>query len=136
MKRILILLSALVLIFAVACSGDNPAPGGNTDGVASQELVQKVMSIMMWADESGNENVEATYLVESTYFDGNGKQLATQVSHGNGEPGSKAEITLAVPVADIPAGSVITATVGEFGATSYSANGSSLQKTRRMHLWK
>lgn len=126
MKRILILLSALVLIFAVACSGDNPAPGGNTDGVASQELVQKVMSIMMWADESGNENVEATYLVESTYFDGNGKQLATQVSHGNGEPGSKAEITLAVPVADIPAGSVITATVGEFGATSYSANGSQL----------
>lgn len=113
MKRILILLSALVLIFAVACSGDNPAPGGNTDGVASQELVQKVMSIMMWTDESGNENVEATYLVESTYFDGNGKQLATQVSHGNGEPGSRAEITIYTPVEDIPAGSVIEAVIPE-----------------------
>ena len=148
MKRILIVLSALVLIFAVACNGDNPAPGGNSGGssndpvfdepieipaapgsatvTATQELAGKIMEILMWGDESGNQNVEATYLTQSVYYDKNGKVLATQVSNGNEEPGSKSEITLAVTVADIPAGSVITATVGESGATSYSANGSLL----------
>lgn len=148
MKRILIVLSALVLMFAVACSGDNPAPGGNSDGssndpvfdepieipaapgsatvTATQELAEKIMEILMWGDESGNQNVEATYLTQSVYYDKNGKVLATQVGNGNGELGSKSEITLAVTVADIPAGSVITATVGESGTTSYSANGSQL----------
>lgn len=145
MKRILIVLSALLLMFAVACSGDNPAPGGNSGGssndpvfdepieipaapgsatgTASQELAEKIMEILMWGDESGNQNVEATYLTQSVYYDKNGKVLATQVSNGNGEPGSKSEITLAVAVADIPAGSVITAIEGE---PVYSVNGSQL----------
>ena len=32
MKRIVVLLSAILLIFAVACSGDNPAPSGGNAG--------------------------------------------------------------------------------------------------------
>lgn len=149
MKRILIVLSALVLMFAVACSGDNPAPGGNSDGssndpvfdepieipaapgsatvTATQELAGKIMEILMWGDESGNQNVEATYLTQSVYYDKNGKELATQVLHGQkSEPGSRVESTLAVALTGIPAGSKLVGIADENGNYAYTFNGTIL----------
>lgn len=42
MKRILVVLAALVLVFAVACNGDNPAPSSkpaiNTSGASEEDL--------------------------------------------------------------------------------------------------
>lgn len=44
MKRIVVLLSAILLIFAVACSGDNPAPSG-TDGNLPDTVIDIIESI-------------------------------------------------------------------------------------------
>ena len=78
MKRIVVLLSAILLIFAVACSGDNPAPsGGNagtnvpggenvppvTDGMFPMELAAPMSTIM-----GAHSDQPSSYEFESTYY--------------------------------------------------------------------
>lgn len=76
MKRILVVLAALVLVFAVACDGDNPAPEGgsggngnvpgapaiNTQGTPMSDLLEKYMSDVMGFSPVDNDEEFVQYL--------------------------------------------------------------------------
>lgn len=155
MKRILIVLSALVLIFAVACSGDNPAPGGNSgnsnapsisiddptqeptisgsaDKVMDEALADRLLPILMAHENEGlGKEYEPTYATRYEHFDESGTLIAeTVVSAPTAQ--QMRTTTLKKDFDDMKAGTVIKSFVG--GDPSYTIDDKALTSEQEQAL--
>lgn len=155
MKRILIVLSALVLMFAVACSGDNPAPGGNSgnnnapsisiddptqeptisgsaDKVMDEALADRLLPILMAHENEGlGKEYEPTYSTRYEHFDESGTLLAETVVSAPG-PQQTITTTLKKDFDDMKTGTVIKSFVG--GDPSYTIDDKPLTSEQQQAL--
>ena len=155
MKRILIVLSALVLIFAVACSGDNPAPGGNSgnsnapsisiddptqeptisgsaDKVMDEALADRLLPILMAHENEGlGKEYEPIYDIRYEHFDESGTLIAVTVESAPTAQQTRTT-TLEKDFEDMKAGTVIKSFVG--GNPSYTIDDKSLTSEQEQAL--
>ena len=135
MKRIVVLLSAILLIFAVACSGDTPAPGGGSGTTGSDlmpaadkemgyDLYAKVMTALSGPGDDANPPEIPVYNRQEA-FDNRGRKLATlDLDTSNSYNGS---LTVLVDYESLSSGSVYEVAIYGSTITVFSRNDSPLE---------